>query len=194
MLIEKGHFSSYRNKYQRLSESVRFDRIEFGKVNVFISHKHDDLEQIKDILAFLSTEYGVNPYIDSWDIAMPEVTSKKTAERIKKKITECDKFLLLATEGAIASKWCNWELGYGDAQKFANDSIALFPLKEKGYSDSSYKGNEYFALYPYIVYEDGTRKYTSGNRIEKGYYVRNQKEDGSGSLEPLDTWLRRKSR
>ncbi len=191
MLIEKDHFSSYRNKYRMLSESVRFNCKESGKVNVFISHKHDDLEQIKEILAFLCTEYGVNPYIDSWDISMPEVTNKKTAEEIKKKITECDRFLLLATEGAIASKWCNWELGYGDAQKLANDNIALLPMKEKGNLDSAYKGSEYLTLYPCIIYEDGSHRYTSGKRIEKGYYVRYQKEGDSVTLKPLNTWLRR---
>lgn len=47
---------------------------------------------------------------------MPKVTSAETATRIKDRISRCDKFILLATNGAIDSKWCNWELGFGDAK------------------------------------------------------------------------------
>ena len=67
---------------------------------------------------------------------------------------------------AIDSKWCNWELGYGDAQKF-KAHIALFPLKPKGSYDYLYKGAEYLSLYPYICYEDGTDKYDNGAYIQK---------------------------
>lgn len=36
------------------------------------------------------------------------------------------------------SKWCNWELGFGDVQKFAYGKIALFPIRddEKNWSGS----------------------------------------------------------
>lgn len=192
MLIEKGHFKSYRSNYYSLSETFHFDCKDTKRINVFISHSHDDLEQIQDILAFLSLEYGVNPYIDSQDDSMPAVTSRKTAERIKKKIVESDKFILLATEGAISSKWCNWELGFGDCVKLSSGSIALFPMKDVNERDSDYKGNEYLDLYPYVVYEDGTRKYTKTQKtIEKGYYIRKKKDDGTGELTPLKDWLER---
>lgn len=45
-------------------------------------------------------------------------------------IKKCDNFILLTTDDAIESKWCNWELEYGDANKF-RDRIALFPLNDK---------------------------------------------------------------
>ena len=80
------------------------------------------------------------------DEEMPKYTSGKTADRIKKKIKENDKFILLATDGAISSKWCNWELGYGDAQKYI-DNIAILPVK-KDYGQ--YNGSEYLQIYPYI--------------------------------------------
>lgn len=39
-----------------------------------------------------------------------------------------DRFILLATDNAIGAPWCNWELGYGDAQKY-KDKIAILPIK-----------------------------------------------------------------
>ena len=84
---------------------------------------------------------------------MPAYTCGKTADNIKKKIKQYDKFILVATDGAIASKWCNWELGYGDAQKYDNEKIALFPLKQDDHTN--WKGSEYLELYPVIEYING---------------------------------------
>ena len=44
-------------------------------------------------------------------------------EKLKEKIEIADKFILLATEKAINSKWCNWELGLGDAAKYMKNNI-----------------------------------------------------------------------
>ena len=119
---------------------------------------------------------------------MPAITSGKTAQNIKDRIIKCNKFILLATNGAIESKWCNWELGYGDAQKYKK-YIALFPMKPKDAYDFDYKGSEYMQIYPYICYFDGTETYTNGNPIIKGYYVR-YKENYSYYIIPLEDWFK----
>lgn len=157
------------------------------KTTVFVSHKHEDLEDLKGLLGFLEDEYNVKVYIDSNDPKMPKVTSAETALNIKDRIKQCDKFILLATNSAIESKWCNWELGYGDAQKY-KDNIALFLMKPKGYSDSAYKGVEYMSIYPYIAYFDGNEKYTNGKSILKGYYVLTQQK-GRDYIIPLKDWF-----
>lgn len=82
---------------------------------------------------------------------MPARTCGRTAENIKEKIKKYDKFIFVATEGAIASKWCNWELGFGDAQKFAYGKIALFPIRD---DEKDWSGSEYLELYPVIGYID----------------------------------------
>ena len=97
---------------------------------------------------------------------MPITTSAETAINLKDRIRECDRFILLATNGAIESKWCNWELGFGDANKYP-DKIAIFPLKPKGTYDFQYKGNEYMRIYPYIEFSDGTEKYSNGQQITR---------------------------
>ncbi|MDC2614059.1 hypothetical protein PO307_15555, partial [Bacteroides ovatus] len=110
---------------------------------------------------------GTNIYIDWLDEGMPKTTSGYTAQRIKDKIKENDKFILLASEGAINSKWCNWELGLGDAAKYINN-IALLPVEK---DNSTFSGAEYLQIYPYIQYENGYNKYSDGRYISAGYYV-----------------------
>lgn len=69
--------------------------------------------------------------------------------------------------------------------------MALFPIKDKGESDYLYNGNEYMSIYPYITYFNGTEIYTSGKPIEKGYYVREEQENGPATITPLSEWLQR---
>lgn len=188
IIFEEGQFDGYSNV--RLDEarstiSTPYSQYGYRKTTVFISHKHDDLDSLKGLLGFLEKNYNVKVYIDSKDPNMPKVTSAKTAENIKGRIKQCDKFILLATNGAVESKWCNWELGYGDAQKYKSH-IALFPMKPKGTADYTYKGSEYMGLYPHIIYCDGSERYDNGMLVKKGYYV----YDGSQDVAiPLDQWF-----
>lgn len=188
-IFEQGAFSSYSQVSLNESRSSVLQHSQYGvrKTTVFISHKHDDLEDLKGVLGFLQRTYDVKVYIDSQDPAMPKITSAETALNIRERIKQCDKFILLATNGAIESKWCNWELGYGDAKKF-REHIALFPMKPKGAYDSSYKGSEYMAIYPHIAYYDGTEKYTNGNFVPRGYYVRRYEGDRN-IITPLKDWF-----
>ena len=81
---------------------------------VFLSHKHSDLDKIGGVIDFFEKTYGVKCYIDANDKNMPSTTNRKTAEILKDTIKKADKFILIATEDAISSKWCNWELGLGE--------------------------------------------------------------------------------
>lgn len=187
-IFEEGYFDGYANV--RLDEArsaipIAHSQYGYRKTTVFISHKHDDLESLKGLLGFLEKNYNVKVYIDSKDPSMPKITSAETAENIKGRIKQCDKFILLATNGAVESKWCNWELGYGDAQKYKSH-IAILPLKPKGTSDYAYKGSEYMGLYPYIIYCDGSERYDDGTLVKKGFYVYDKRQDVAT---PLDKWL-----
>lgn len=191
-IFTKGDFSKYKAR-DLLSLLVRTEQRNIdddtGKVTVFISHKHDELEDLANIIVFLESEYNVSVYIDSEDPQMPDFPNEQTAKQIKKKIEKCKKFILLATDAAIRSIWCNWELGYGDAQKFKNNDIALIPLKKHG---SAYTGNEYMQIYPHIVKrEAGQSTYTNGKAVEAGYYVRTKTDDGTYNLTKLRDWFER---
>lgn len=112
---------------------------------VFVSHKHEEREyvyRLRDILK----RYGFRGYVDWEDNEMPSFTNGDTALTLKERIKNSKKFILIATQSAIASKWCNWELGFGDAIKFP-DHIALLPIKG---DFQSYMGEEYLQIYPSI--------------------------------------------
>lgn len=186
-IFEQGDFQNFAIYSLTESRSTIYEHSQ-RQTLVFISHKHDDLEDLKGIIGFLEKKYGVKAYIDSRDPSMPEKTSGETAKNIKNRIKKCDKFIFLATNGAIESKWCNWELGYGDAQKY-KENIALFPMKPKGTYDYQYKGSEYMQIYPYICYYDGTEKYSNGKLIARGYYVF-YSENSKNYIIPLKDWLK----
>lgn len=117
---------------------------------------------------------------------MPETTSGETAKRIKTVIEKCDRFVLLATDAAIESKWCNWELGFGDAKKYI-DRIALLPIKQKYTSDEDYKGNEYMQIYPHIVRYSLEYRGIFGSNVGSEYYV----VYPDGSRVKLIDWLKK---
>ncbi|WP_318344372.1 toll/interleukin-1 receptor domain-containing protein [Flagellimonas baculiformis] len=141
-------------------------------ITVFLSHKHDDSEVLEHVIEMF-TSLGVKVYVDWQDEDMPTKTSGETAVKIKEKIKENDKFILLATENAIQSKWCNWELGFGDSEKYL-DNIAIMPITE---NDGSWSGNEYLQIYPIIKTE---YQHSTGN-----YYV----EFGM-KRKKLEEWLK----
>lgn len=200
MIFEKGHFRSSRlqksiinenlSKIKTFSANSAYDT----KTTVFLSHKHKDIEEIEEATGVIEMleDLGVKVYIDSIDNKMPNQTTGETAARIKEVIKYSDKFILLATKKAIESYWCNWELGIGDVHKFQSH-IALLPVKEKGESDSQYKGNEYLQIYPHIDYRDGTTYYrNNGGLIPKGYYVVEPKnKKGVTYITALKTWLQK---
>lgn len=190
-ILESGRFSNYMNQTRLDSATTEISKSYYPRTTVFISHKHDDLKDLSGFIGFLEEKYNVKTYIDSRDSSMPRVTSGKTASKIKTRIRQCDKFILLATNSAVESKWCNWELGYGDSQKFDNNDIAILPLKKADMTDSVYKGNEYMQIYPYIAYYEGFELYTNGNHVPKGYYVVTDDEKGNRTIEPLENWLNR---
>lgn len=197
-VFNQGAFSSYRIEDSRYSGVVTESRsFSAGtrrptKRTIFLSHKHDDLEDLKGFIGYLERYYTVECYIDSEDPGMPEKTSGVTAERIKKFIKSTDRFILLATDNAIASKWCNWELGYGDAQKY-KDRIAILPIKNTG--REIYSGNEYMQIYPHIVRVDSSDISRAGLTypikfpLTPGYYVVSVDSAGKMTYVSLREWI-----
>lgn len=177
-IISKSRLTGYRNSTRSYSKSINESLKEFkaeskySKVTIFLSHKHNEAEELDGAISFLK-KFDVEVYVDWLDEGMPRATSGKTASRIKQKIKENKKFIFLATEGAISSKWCNWELGHGDAQKYI-EHIAIFPVKNN-YSDFS--GAEYFQIYPYIYESDS---------IPNSFYVKYPDDE----LKSLNSWLK----
>lgn len=144
----------YSQKSIIANEARSYNKKAFSQTSIFLSHSHYDSVYVKDVVVFLS-KLGVSVYVDWMDDTMPKETSGKTAALLKQKIKENSKFLFLATNQSIESKWCNWEIGFGDAHKYVNN-IALLPLAD---DNIEWKGNEYLLIYPYIKESDLTKDY-----------------------------------
>jgi hypothetical protein len=142
--------------------------------SIFLSHSHTDKAVVEQAKIFFEN-LNISIYVDWADETMPEKANGVTATKIKSKIQSNDKFVLLATNAAVISKWCNWEVGIGDTYKLSNKKIALLPLSD---NSGTWQGNEYFQIYPRIeknpLYNDS---YTV-------FYP-------DGTFEDLRTWLRR---
>ena len=74
-IFDKSIFDGYR--VESLTESVQdiIPKYNFDgstKTTVFISHKHDDLDEIKGLIGLLEKKYNIKAYIDSWDKSMPK--------------------------------------------------------------------------------------------------------------------------
>lgn len=188
--ISESTLSGYRSSYRsfsrdnliNLNESYSRDK---SRPMIFLSHKHDEVSTLQDVIAFLKAE-GVDVYVDWMDEDMPAYTNGETAVKLKQRIKIANKFILVATPGAINSKWCNWELGLGDAAKYI-ENIALLPINK---SNQNFNGAEYLSIYPYIDYENGFNSYKNGESIKRGYYVRFPFKDGSYTIIPLGRWLK----
>ena len=182
--ITESQLAAYRTQTKTFSaESLEnvFESSFDNKAKVFLSHKHDEVKILQDVVALLKKE-GVDVYIDWLDEGMPAFTNAKTAHRLKEKIKIADKFILLATEKAINSKWCNWELGLGDAAKYVKNNIALFPITK---DNGNFQGTEYLTIYPRIEYE--YNKYSNGVYIPEGFYVKFPDR----TIYPLKVWLQK---
>lgn len=135
------NFSTIEQEFRGILQ----ERRTYTEVTIFLSHCHADRDQIEPVVVFLR-RLGIHVYVDWMDETMPRTTSGTTAAKIKRKIKQNHKFIFLATNRAIISRWCNWELGLGDAAKYIQN-ICLFPLAD---SSSDWKGNEYLSVYPRI--------------------------------------------
>ena len=180
-LITRSQLSSKRVAYDRthsydsLNEAINLKSTRnslSSEVTIFLSHKHEERKTLEDAIALLKS-LKVNIYVDWTDSGMPKSTSGVTAQRLKEKIKTCKKFIFLATEPAINSKWCNWELGFGDAQKFIHN-IALLVVKD---DFSNFSGTEYLQIYPVICRR---------NLINDLYY---DVKYPDGTIIDLLTWL-----
>src|SRR5581483_9605933 len=108
-------------------------------------------EIIALIRMLIALSYDV--YIDWLDPDMPSETNEETATRLKTKIDECDRFLLVATTNAVNSRWVPWELGYADKSKGIKN-IAIIPIAD---SNGKWEGAEYLRLYPQVLITDDDR-------------------------------------
>ena len=83
-IIEQGSFQAYANiRLDEARSTINEYSLYSRKTTVFISHKHDELQELKGVLGFLQKRYDVKTYIDSRDPSMPHITTAETATNLK---------------------------------------------------------------------------------------------------------------
>ena len=177
-LKELGRSSRANFLMKTLKSSSRQHFSSRQQKTIFLSHKHDEDKFVNSARWFFKDYTSINLYIDWLDDNMPEITNAETASKLKEAIQKSDKFIFLATEGAIHSQWCNWELGLGDTYKYP-EHIALLPFKK---DNKNYSGSEYLQIYPYIEYLNDR------NHLEE-FYVRIRKNNRVTTVCTLEGWL-----
>lgn len=153
--VKQSELRTYATR-QPIQESIRtiLDAKARGRTTVFLCHSHRDRTLAIGLKNKLK-EQDVDLYIDWEDAAMPDQPNRETAERIQKKIVDCDIFLFLATQNSFTSRWCPWEIGYADGKK-PLERIVLAPTTD---DEGNYHGNEYLQLYRRLEIADGMVKY-----------------------------------
>lgn len=115
----------------------------------FLSHSSKDDELVDGAIRILKN-HGALVYIDKIDPTMPPYTNAETARKLKDRVKQAKKFVLLASDNSKESKWVPWELGIADGFKsLAN--IALFPAVEDA-GKTGWTSWEYLGLYRRIVW------------------------------------------
>ena len=148
-----------------LNETRDYTYASSWQKKIFLSHSHYDAKEVHVTRKFFEN-LGVSIYVDWADDSMPTKTCGETATKIKHKIMMNDKFVLLATDFALMSKWCNWEVGIGDTFKLKEDNIVILPLIN---NTGEWRGNEYLQIYPYIKGPEYDHMISSPNNYNVHY-------------------------
>ena len=111
-------------------------------LTIFLSHSHKDTVIVTGLINILRPD-DVEIYVDWNDKELPRVTSRATAEQIKKEIINRQLFIILATQNAMESKWVPWEVGVADQSK-SQEQILIVPVPDR---TGQFHGSEYLQLY-----------------------------------------------
>lgn len=117
--------------------------------NVFLSYSSKDHDLLPGVISVLQN-HGGRVYIDKLDPALPELTNRGTAERLRLRIAGCRRFVMFVTTNTKGSRWVPWELGLADGEK-QEPALALFPSTETA-GETEWANQEYLGLYRRIVW------------------------------------------
>lgn len=150
------YFSSAASELQNFSKGVivedhRFEkRVTRSDADVFLSHSSADKGSLPKVIGFLES-HGAKVYIDKEDKELPQKTSAATGIKLKRRIAECPKFIVLVSANSKSSRWIPWELGIADEKKTL-ENVAILP-DVGSLANTDWPEQEYLGLYPRIVLE-----------------------------------------
>lgn len=137
--FQKSAATILNEKVVATSRSDQFD--------IFLSHSMSDQKLILGIWLSLE-DMGYKVYVD-WihdrHLNRDSVT-KETAQVLRQRMLCCKSLFFATTTNSSGSKWMPWELGFKDGH---NRRAAILPVSDSYVT--SYAGQEYLGVYPYIT-------------------------------------------
>ena len=116
---------------------------------VFLSHSSKDKDLLPAVIHILE-RHGARVYVDVNDPGIPTTVSTETAQRLRRAIHGCSKFVLFVTPNSKDSRWIPWELGLADGANTPKN-VALFPSAETA-DERQWAAQEYLGLYQRILW------------------------------------------
>lgn len=125
-----------------------------GGYDVFLSYSSHESDEL--ILGVKNTliKHGLAIYVDKFDDPQmkPDDVSRDTAETLRSRLRQSKSLLYLHSENSGLSKWMPWELGFFDGYR---SKVGIFPITKA--SRSTYVGQEYLGVYPYVGQANDTK-------------------------------------
>lgn len=158
MILTNGYLqasarsSNVSNKYEQyMVENVNESLyLKTNIYDIFISHSYLDKILIYELVRLFNSA-GYSVYVD-WindsELSREDVT-EATANLLRKRMRCCRGLSYIATSNIAVSRWCPWELGYFDG--ISEEKCCILPILE--HLQSTFVGQEYLGLYPYIEYD-----------------------------------------
>lgn len=124
-----------------------------SRFDIFLCHAKLDAEVVLGIKATLE-DAGQIVYVDWIDdpqLDRSHITSQ-TANVLRGRMRQSESLFYAHSGASTKSRWMPWELGYFDG---FNGNVAILPIVQ-GSGESTFRGEEYLGLYPYVDVTRGT--------------------------------------
>lgn len=138
--------STYSANAEMLKESRSFSASK--TYDVFLSHRTSDADIVWGLKSAIEGE-GLSCYV-YWvenPSALTQPVTRDTADGLRTKMRACRSLVYADTTAATESKWMPWEMGFLDGFR---QKVAIFPVAKGTTTATSYEGQEYLGLYPWI--------------------------------------------
>ncbi|VVM49934.1 hypothetical protein PS673_00711 [Pseudomonas fluorescens] len=128
--------------------------------DVFLSHSSNEPDEIIFGIKGLLEDAKLKVYLDKIDDPQmsPARVTPETAEILRVRMRQSSSLLYVYSRHSTQSRWMPWELGFFDGLKGA---VGILPVVQS--TQSSFRGEEYLGVYPYV--DIATIKGTSKNNL-----------------------------
>ncbi len=115
--------------------------------DVFLSYSSAESEDILLGVKAMLEERELSVYIDKYNDPQltPESVTPETAEILRRRMQNSKALLYVYSQNSKKSRWMPWELGYFDGLK---GTVGIIPVTRN--QETTFKGEEYLNLYPYV--------------------------------------------